>query len=73
MKYIIKNLKTGEYLRQGDMFFVWTSDIYYAKVFKGLKGAQNIMKKIVNSNLRSGESADEYKIFGIEMKEVEVA
>lgn len=72
MKYIVKNIKTGEYLRQGDMFFIWTPDIYYAKVFKGLKGAQNILKKIVNSNLRSGESAGEYKIFGIEMKEVEV-
>jgi hypothetical protein len=72
MKYIVKNLKTGEYLRQGDMFFVWTSDIYYAKVFKGLNGAQNILKKIVNSNLLSGESAGEYKIFGIEMKEVNI-
>lgn len=73
MKYIIKNLKTGEYLRQGDMFFIWTPDIYYAKVFKGLKGAQNTLKKIVDLNLFSGESAGEYKIFGIEMKEVEVA
>jgi len=73
MKYIVKNIKTGEYLRQGDTFFVWTPDIYYAKVFKGLKGAQNTLKKIVNSNIRYGESAGEYKIFGIEMKEVEVA
>jgi hypothetical protein len=73
MKYIVKNIKTGEYLRQGDTFFVWTPDIYYAKVFKGLNGAQNTLKKIVNSNIRYGESAGEYKIFGIEMKEVEVA
>lgn len=72
MKYIIKNLKTNEYLRQGDMFFVWTTDIYYAKVFKGLKGAQNILKKIVDSNLRFGGSDSEYKIFGIEMKEIEL-
>ena len=72
MKYIIKNLKTGEYLRQGDTFFIWTSDIYYAKVFKGLNGAQNILKKIANSNILSGESAGEYKIFGIEMKEVNI-
>ena len=72
MKYVIKNLKTNEYLRQGDMFFIWTTDIYYAKVFKGLKGAQNILEKIVNSNLRFGGSGDEYKIFGIEMKEIEL-
>jgi len=73
MKYIIKNLETGEYLRQGDMFFIWTPDIYYAKVFKGLKGAQNILKKIVNSDIRFDNLSVEYKIFGIEMKEVEVA
>jgi len=73
MKYIIKNLETGEYLRQGDMFFIWTPDIYYAKVFKGLKGAQNTLKKIVNSDIRFDNLSVEYKIFGIEMKEVEVA
>ena len=73
MKYIIKNLKTGEYLRQGDMFFIWTTDIYYAKVFKGLKGAQNIMNKIVLEDISNNGKADGYKIFGIEMKEVEVA
>ena len=71
MKYVIKNLKTNEYLRQGDTFFVWIPDIYYAKVFKGLKCAQNSLKNIVNSNLRFGGSG-EYKIFGIEMKEIEL-
>ena len=47
MKYIIKNLETGEYLRQGDTFFVWTSDIYYARVFKGLKGATTVLNNIL--------------------------
>ena len=73
MKYIIKNLKTGNYLRQGDTFFVWTSDIYYAKVFKGLKGAQNILNKIAMKDISTKGKTDGYKIFGIEMKEVEVA
>jgi len=72
MKYIIKNLKTGEYLRQGDMFFIWTPDIYYAKVFKGLKGAQNIMDKIALQDISDKGKSDGYKIFGIEMKEVEI-
>lgn len=72
MKYIIKNLKTGEYLRQGDTFFVWTSDIYYAKVFKGLKGAQNILNKIGLKDICNKGKTDGYKIFGIEMKEVEI-
>ena len=73
MKYIIKNLKTGEYLRQGDMYFIWTPDLYYAKVFKGLKGAQNIMKKIDSEDISNKGKSDGYKIFGIEMKEVEIA
>ena len=72
MKYIIKNLKTSEYLRQGDTFFVWTPDIYYAKVFKGLKGAQNILNKIEMKDIRTKGKTDDYKIFGIEMKEVEI-
>ena len=72
MKYIIKNIKTGEYLRQGDTYFVWTSDIYYAKVFKGLKGAQNILNKIALKDIRTKGKTDSYKIFGIEMKEVEI-
>ena len=72
MKYIIKNLKTGKYLRQGDTFFVWTPDIYYARVFKGLKGAQNIMNKIGLKDICNKGKTDGYKIFGIEMKEVEV-
>ena len=50
MKYIIKNLKTGEYLRQGDQFFIWTSDIYYAKVFKGLKGATTVLVNILEKD-----------------------
>ena len=73
MKYIIKNLKTGEYLRQGDTFFVWTSDIYYARVFKGLKGATTVLNNILNKDTRWGGKPGNYKIFGIEMKEVEVA
>jgi len=66
MKYIIKNLKTGTYLRNGQIFFEWTPDIYYAKVFQGLKGAQNTLDNVINS------CSGEYKIFGIEMKEVEL-
>lgn len=73
MKYIIKNLKTGEYLRQGDMYFIWTPDIYYARVFKGLKGAQNILNRLDQNDIFIKGNSDGYKIFGIEMKEVEVA
>ena len=73
MKYIIKNLKTNQYLRQGDMFFIWTSDINYARVFKGLKGAQNILNRIDSQDIYDKGKSDGYKIFGIEMKEVEVA
>ena len=72
MKYIIKNLKTGEYLGEGNMFFVWTPDIYYARFFKGLKGAQNILNKIVQKDIRDKGESNDYKIFGIEMKEVEI-
>ena len=46
MKYIIKNTMTGEYLRSGNLFFVWTNDIYFAKVFKGIKSAQNNINDI---------------------------
>lgn len=72
MKYIIKNLKTGEYLRQGVMYFIWTPDIYYAKVFKGMKGAQNILNRIELQDICTKDKSDGYKIFGIEMKEVEI-
>ena len=72
MKYIIKNLKTGEYLRQGDQFFIWTSDIYYAKVFKGLKGATTVLVNILEKDTQWGGKPGEYKICGIEMKEVDV-
>ena len=72
MKYIIKNLKTDEYLRQGDTFFVWTSDIYYARVFKGKKGALTVLNNIKCKDTRWGGDPGEYKIFGIEMKEVEI-
>ena len=46
MKYVIKNTMTGEYLRSGNLFFIWTNDIYFAKVFKGIKSAQNNIKDI---------------------------
>ena len=72
MKYIIKNLKTGEYLRQGDTYFVWTPDIYYARVFKGKKGASTVLNNIIYKDTSWGGDPGEYKIFGIEMKEVEV-
>ena len=72
MKYIIKNLKTGEYLRQGDTYFVWTPDIYYARVFKGKKGASTVLNNIIYKDTIWGGDPGEYKIFGIEMKEVEV-
>ena len=72
MKYIIKNLKTGQYLRQGDTYFVWTPDIYYARVFKGKKGASTVLNNIIYKDTRWGGELGEYKIYGIEMKEVEV-
>ena len=72
MKYIIKDLKTGQYLRQGDTYFVWTPDIYYARVFKGKKGASTVLNNIIGLDTRWGGEPGEYKIYGIEMKEVEV-
>jgi hypothetical protein len=72
MKYIIKNLKTGQYLRQGDTYFIWTPDIYYARVFKGKKGASTVLNNIIYKDTRWGGDPGEYKIYGIEMKEVEV-
>ena len=72
MKYIIKDLKTGQYLRQGDIYFVWTPDIYYARVFKGKKGASTVLNNIIYNDTRWGGEPGEYKIYGIEMKEVEV-
>ena len=72
MKYIIKNLKTGQYLRQGDTYFVWTPDIYYARVFKGKKGASTVLNNIIYKDTRWGGDLGEYKIYGIEMKEVEL-
>ena len=71
MKYIIKDLKTGQYLRQGDTYFVWTPDIYYARVFKGKKGASTVLNNIIYKDTRLGGKTGEYKIYGIEMKEVE--
>lgn len=71
MRYIIKDITSGEYLRNGAMYFEWTSDIYYAKVFKGIKGATNTLNDIKKSRWEC-PSKHEYKIFGIEMKEIEV-
>ena len=73
MKYIIKNISTGEFLRQGDIYFVWTPDIYFARVFKGLKGAQTVLSNIIRRETEwGGPKKHEYKIMGIEMKEVEL-
>jgi len=72
MKYVIKNLENGQYLRQGDTYFIWTPDIYYARVFKGLKGATTVMENIISKDIRWGGKVGSYKIYGIEMKEVEL-
>ena len=69
MKYIIKNTKTNKYLKSGSVFFEWTDDLYYAKVFKGLKGASNALTDIINKN-ESLVSA--VKVIGVEMKEIEI-
>ena len=71
MRYIIKDTTSGEYLRNGSMYFEWTPDIYYAKVFKGIKGVTNALNDIKKSKL-DYLSTHEYKIFIIEMKEVEL-
>lgn len=71
MKYIIKDITSGEYLRNGSVFFEWTKDIYYAKVFKGIKGANNALNDIKKDHWQY-PSTHEYKIFGIEIKEVEI-
>lgn len=64
MKYIIKNMDTGQYLYSGRVFFEWTPDIYYARVFKGIKGATNTLNQI--------RTKANCKILGIEMKEIEL-
>lgn len=68
MKYIIKNTMTGEYLRSGNLFFVWTNDIYFAKVFKGVKSAQNNIKdikqhcKTMGQYYREGDKKEYYYV-----------
>ena len=72
MKYIIKNLNSGEYLHKGDTFFIWTPDIYYARVFKGMKGATTVLNNILKKDTQWGGKPGNYKIFGVEIKEVEI-
>ena len=56
MKIIVINRETGEMYRgENECSFLWTSSIKNAKLFKNLKQAEKLAKKISNNQLCEAE------------------
>lgn len=74
MYYIIKDTETNSYLHKGEVYFKWTSDLYFVKVFKSEKAAQRILEKIRKRYQDGGTEMTEeiFVMKGITMQEVDL-